>query len=71
MDTDWLFQGIIDAEQKEYVLLNYFQKLNQNLEEIKMSMDRIKEYVKTLGFSSGSGEWEKDDRKTYQILIQK
>jgi len=36
MDTDWLFQGIIDAEQKEYVLLNYFQKLNQNLEEIKM-----------------------------------
>ena len=44
---------------------------NSNLEEIKMSMDRIKEYVKTLGFSSGSGEWEKDDIKTYQILIQK
>ena len=36
MDTDWLFQGIIDAEQKEYVLLNYFLKLNQNLEEILM-----------------------------------
>jgi len=36
MDTDWLFQGIIDAEQKEYVLLNYFQKLNQNLEDVKM-----------------------------------
>ena len=36
MDTDWLFQGILDAEQKEYVLLSYFQKLNQKLEEMKV-----------------------------------
>lgn len=32
MDTDWLFQGILDAEQKQYVLLDYFQKLNKHLE---------------------------------------
>lgn len=36
MDTDWLFEGIIDSEQKQYVLLNYFQKLNRNLEEMKV-----------------------------------
>lgn len=36
MDTDWVFQGVIDAEQKQYVLLSYFQKLNNQLEEMKI-----------------------------------
>jgi len=36
MDTDWLFQGIIDAEQKQYILLDYFQKLNKDFEEMKI-----------------------------------
>jgi hypothetical protein len=36
MDTDWLFNGTIDAEQKEYVLLGYFQKMNKNLEEMRI-----------------------------------
>ena len=36
MDTDWIFQGILDSEQKEYVLLNYFQKLNEHLEEMRV-----------------------------------
>ena len=36
MDTDWLFQGILDAEQKQYVLLNYFQKLNKHLERMEV-----------------------------------
>lgn len=36
MDTDWLFTGVLDAEQKEYVLLNYFQKLNKYFEEMKI-----------------------------------
>lgn len=36
MNTDWIFQGILDSEQKEYVLLNYFQKLNQSLDEFKV-----------------------------------
>lgn len=36
MDTDWLFNGIIDSEQKEYVLLDYFQKLNKDLEQMKV-----------------------------------
>lgn len=36
MDTDWIFQGEIDSEQKNYVLLSYFQKLNKDLEQIKM-----------------------------------
>ena len=36
MDTDWLFQGILDAEQKQYVLLDYFQKLNQHLERMEV-----------------------------------
>ena len=36
MNTDWIFNGTIDAEQKEYVLLGYFQKMNKNLEEMKI-----------------------------------
>lgn len=36
MDTDWLFNGILDAEQKQYVLLDYFQKLNKYFEEMKI-----------------------------------
>jgi hypothetical protein len=36
MDTDWIFDGVIDAEQKQYVLLGYFQKLNKQLEEMKI-----------------------------------
>lgn len=36
MDTDWIFDGILDSEQKQYVLLGYFQKLNKNLEEMKI-----------------------------------
>lgn len=36
METDWIFQGILDSEQKQYVLLNYFQKLNEHLEQMKV-----------------------------------
>ena len=36
MDTDWLFNGILAAEQKQYVLLDYFQKLNKYFEEMKI-----------------------------------
>lgn len=36
MDTDWLFDGILDAEQKQYVLLDYFQKMNQYLERMEV-----------------------------------
>jgi hypothetical protein len=36
MNTDWLFEGIVDAEEKEYRLLSYFQKLNKNLDEMKV-----------------------------------
>ena len=36
MDTDWIVKGTIDAEQKEYVLMGYFQKLNTYLEELKL-----------------------------------
>jgi hypothetical protein len=36
MSTDWIFEGVIDSELKEYVLLGYFQKLNKQLEEMKV-----------------------------------
>jgi hypothetical protein len=36
LDTDWIFQGYVDMEHKKYVLLSFFQKLNKNLEEIKI-----------------------------------
>lgn len=36
MNTDWLFDGVIDSELKQYILLGYFQKLNKDLEEMKV-----------------------------------
>jgi hypothetical protein len=36
LDSDWLFQGVLDAEQKQYVLLDYFQKLNKYFDEMKI-----------------------------------
>ena len=36
MDTDWLFEGILDAEQKQYILLDYFQKMNKHLERMEV-----------------------------------
>lgn len=36
MNTDWIFQGILDAEQKQYILLDYFQKLNKHLENMEV-----------------------------------
>ena len=36
METDWLFDGILDAEQKQYVLFDYFQKMNKHLERMEV-----------------------------------
>jgi hypothetical protein len=36
MNTDWLFDGVLDAEQKQYVLLDYFQKMNKHLERMEV-----------------------------------
>lgn len=36
METDWIVKGTIDTEQKEYILMGYFQKLNKYLEELKL-----------------------------------
>lgn len=36
MNTDWIFQGILDVEQKQYILLDYFQKLNKHLENMEL-----------------------------------
>lgn len=36
LDSDWLFQGVLDTEQKQYILLDYFQKLNKYFDEMKI-----------------------------------
>jgi len=36
MDTDWLFNGILDAEQKQYILLDYFQKMSKFFDDMKV-----------------------------------
>jgi hypothetical protein len=36
LGLDWLLKGTIDSELKEYILLDYFQKLNKDLEEMKI-----------------------------------
>ena len=36
MDTNWLFQEPIDLEHKQYVLLSYFQKLNERFDKFEV-----------------------------------
>lgn len=36
LGTNWVFEGAVDSELKEYILLNYFQKLNKKLDEMKI-----------------------------------
>ena len=36
LDTNWLFQDPIDAEHKEYILLSYFQKLNERFDKYEV-----------------------------------
>ena len=36
LDTNWLFQEPIDAEHKEYILLSYFQKLNERFDKYEV-----------------------------------
>lgn len=36
MNTDWLFQEPIDLEHKQYVLLDYLQKIDKNLQDLKL-----------------------------------
>jgi hypothetical protein len=39
--------------------------------EVKETVERIKDYVKSKGYSYGDGKWESSGRQIYQILIQK
>jgi hypothetical protein len=39
--------------------------------EVKETVERIKDYVKSKGYSSGDGKWESSGKMIYQILIQK
>jgi len=36
MDTNWIFQEPIDLEHKQYVLLSYFQKLNDRFDKFEV-----------------------------------
>ena len=53
-----------------------------NEDDINSSFERVKDYVKSLGFATGGGSWERDNGflrgpsdavtyRVYQILIQK
>jgi hypothetical protein len=39
--------------------------------EVKETIERIKEYVKSNGYITGEGEWESNHRQVCQMLIQK
>ena len=36
MDTNWIFQEPIDLEHKQYVLLSYLQKIDNQLKNFKL-----------------------------------
>ncbi len=39
--------------------------------DVREIVKRIKDYVRSKGYSAGSGEWESNNRQVCQILIQK
>jgi hypothetical protein len=36
MNTDWVFQEPIDFEHKQYVLLDFLQKMDKQLQNLKL-----------------------------------
>jgi hypothetical protein len=57
---------------KMYVNLSArFDLFDKYLDEINELDLRLKDYVKSKGYSYGSNIWGPDARKNYQILIQK
>jgi hypothetical protein len=36
LETDWIFDGYLDVEHRQYVLLDYFKKISKHLEEFKI-----------------------------------
>jgi hypothetical protein len=57
---------------KMYVNLSArFDLFDKYLDEINELDLRLKDYVKSKGYSYGSNIWRPDVRKNYQILIQK
>jgi hypothetical protein len=36
LDTDWIFDGYLDVEHRQYILLDYFKKVGKQLEEFKI-----------------------------------
>jgi hypothetical protein len=36
LETDWIFDGYLDAEHREYVLLDYFKKIGKYFDELKI-----------------------------------
>lgn len=36
LETDWIFDGYLDAEHRQYVLLDYFKKMGKYFDELKI-----------------------------------
>lgn len=36
LDTDWIFDGYIDVEHRQYILLDYFKKIGKHFDELKI-----------------------------------
>jgi hypothetical protein len=64
--------SMFEYTPKMYVNLSaIFDLFDKYLDEINELDLRLKDYVKSKGYSYGSNIWRPDVRKNYQILIQK
>ena len=77
---EYMIQNILLEEA--YNLLGDLGLCLSNEDDINSSFERVKDYVKSLGFATGGGSWERDNGflrgpsdavtyRVYQILIQK
>lgn len=65
------YVGVITARTRVHTAGKFLKGDTDYTSEVRETIERIKEYVKSRGYLKGDGEWESNHRQIYQMLIQK
>jgi len=59
MNTDWVFQEPIDFEHKQYVLLDFLQKMDKQLQNLKLypNFQQISLHLASIGLITEKGQY--------------
>ena len=59
MNTDWVFQEPIDFEHKQYVLLDFLQKMDKQLQNLKLypNFQQISLHLASINLITEKGQY--------------